>query len=148
MSNLTEVLKTSAVAIAKSGDVTVKIERTDDMNGAMMGYWYDVQWPGKRVHTFYFDYDIDVPCIELDLEGLGIDTSVLTWEATDQGIDLKDCTCADCKSFLFEHGILPPGSTVREVLKFRVHWCRQWVRGLVSRIRLSFQMWRMRRWYR
>ncbi len=147
MSNLLDILKTSAVAIAKSGDLTVKIERTDDMNGAMMGYWYDAQWPDKRIHTFYFDYDIDIANMELDLQGLGIDTSVLVWQATDQGIDLKGCTCADCKSFLFEHGILAPGATWQEALKFHAHWCWQWVRWQASRIRLNFQMWRMR-WYR
>ncbi|HZR41985.1 MAG TPA: hypothetical protein VFB12_17835 [Ktedonobacteraceae bacterium] len=145
---LASVLETSAIAVARHGDMTVKIERTDDMNGAMMGYWYDAQWTDKRIHTFYFDYDIDIANMELDLSGLGIDTSVLAWEATDQHIDLSGCTCADCKSFLFEHGILAPGATFRETCAFRAYWCRQWVRWQVSRIRLSFQMWAIRRWYR
>jgi hypothetical protein len=142
MATLTSVLEISRSAIAHHGDMTVMIERTDDMNGQMMGYWYDIQRPGRRDHNFYFDYEIVDPL--LDLQDFGIDTDVLQWEATDQDIDVTGCTCDVCKDFCLSYGFIPRGLPWYEALSYRALFLWRGICWQVRLCRIRFNDWKLR----
>lgn len=126
---LEEILKTVRCVEAPTAFGSIQIEAATMLGrDDYQSYWYDIHQGRKRLHSELYGVfgPLSFACErleeDLDVMGLAVDLEALDWQPMSQALDFSDCLCADCKSLLLEHGVMPRGLPWYEHLWYRLRF--------------------------